>query len=365
MTNTQPQRVLVANATTQFGRLVIDSLLKRAPTVQIVASVRNPKSKAAKSLLDLGVEVRFGDYAQPDSLAAAFNGIERLLLIPSHEIGQRVSQHCNVFGAAKKVGVRLVAYTSVLHADTSPLEGAEEHCHTELALRVSRAPYVVLRNGWCTEEIAAFVLAALANDLLFPFYCSAGGVNIASATRADYADAAAAILTSEEDQNGRVYELAGDESYTLPKFVTELSRQSGKPFSCWSLPEAELRAQLIQSGFSERFSALIANFNPGAELNGLSDDSRQLSALIGRPTTPLAITIAQMLNNLKHRRREGLTRCTAAGRTLNPHPLTPKLSPSRFDARRDLRAAWLTIPRNWRAGRLLGRTRHHHATISQ
>lgn len=299
MTNSQTRRVFVMNSTSQFGRLIIDSLLQRLPPSRVVAGVRNPNSLAAKNLRNLGVEVRPSDYAQPDGLAAAFEGIEKLLLISSSEVGQRVSHHCNVIAAARRAGVRLIAYTSTLHADTSPLKIAEEHCETEAALRISRAPYVPLRNGWCTEDIVVFVLSAIANDALFPLLSSASGARISSAARADYAAAAAVILSSDQDWSGRIYELAGDEAYTLPRVVAELGRQLGERFSCWRLPKMEHWAQLTQSGFSERFSALIANLEKSAEKSGLCDENRQLNRLIGRPTTSLATTVAGVLKELR------------------------------------------------------------------
>jgi NAD(P)H dehydrogenase (quinone) len=299
MINSHKRRVLIMNSTSQFGRLVIDSLLERLPPSRLVAGVRNPNSLAARNLRNLGVEVRPCDYARPDELAAAFEGIERLLLISSCEVGQRVSHHCNVIAAARRAGVKLIAYTSTLHADTSPLKIAEEHCETEVALRVSKAPYVLLRNGWCAEDIVVFVLSAIANDALFSFLSSASGVRISAAARADYAAAAAVVLSSDQDWSGRTYELAGDEASTLPSVVAELGRQLGERFSCWRLPEMERWARLVQSGFSERFSALIANLEKGAEKCGLCDENRQLNRLIGRPTTSLATTIAQVLEGLR------------------------------------------------------------------
>jgi NAD(P)H dehydrogenase (quinone) len=317
MTNFQTRRVLVMNSTSEFGRLVIDSLLERLPPSRLVAGVRNANSLAAQNLRNLGLEVRPSDYAQPDDLAAAFEGIEKLLLISSSDVGQRVSHHCNVIAAAKRAGVRLIAYRSTLHADTSPLKIAEEHCETEGVLHISRAPHVLLRNGWCTEDIVAFVLSAIANDALFPLLCSASGARISSAARTDYAAAAAVILSSDQDRSSRIYELAGDEAYTLPSVVAELGRQLGERFSCWRLPE-EHWAQLSQSGFSERFSALIANLEKGAEKSGLCDENRQLNRLIGRPTTSLATTVAQVLKGLRK---------SGAQRSPDPYPIRGSHNP--------------------------------------
>lgn len=304
MTNAASRRVLVTNATSQFGGLVIDSLLKSLPAERLAAAVLDPESGAAQRLRDFGVDVRFGDYSRPDALAAAFEGVEKLLLLPSTKIGQRVTQHCDVICAAKRAGVGLIAYTSALHADASPSELAEDHCQTEAALRASKAPFVLLRNGWCTESVVAFILAALSHSALFSYFCAAGETRIASAARADYAEAAAAVLVSKEDQSGRTYELAGDEAYSLPKFVSELALKSDKPFSYWSSHKVDDGAPPIPPELFERVAALLAKSHRGAQAS-LFDERRQLSALLGRPTTPLATTVAQMMKTLNERADEG------------------------------------------------------------
>jgi NAD(P)H dehydrogenase (quinone) len=312
MTPPLPRRVLVTDATSRFGGLVIDSLLKKLPAARLAAAVRDPDSEAAGSLRDLGVDVRFGDYTRPESLDAAFAGVERLLMLPSTEIGQRVTQHCNVIAAARRAGVGLIAYTSVLHADASPSEAAEDHCQTEAALRVSRAPFVLLRNGWRSESVVAFILAALSNSAIFSHFCAARETRIASAACADYAEAAAAALVSHEDQRGRAYELAGDEAYSLPKIASELARQLNKSFSYWSSPKESGGAPLVQAGFPDRVAAFLAKSNTGAECC-LVDERRQLSALIGRPTTPLPTTITQLMKTLNDGDGKGSFCLVAAG----------------------------------------------------
>lgn len=215
--------IVITGATGQLGRLVIQSLLAKLPATQIVAAVRNPAR--AVDLAAQGVQIRQADYTDPASLVTAFQGAEKVLLISSSEIGQRAAQHRNVIDAAKKAGVSLVAYTSILHADRSPLGLAAEHAATEAYLRESGMPNVLLRNGWYTENYLASVPPALQHGA---FIGSAGEGRISSAARADYAEAAAVALTAPA-QAGKVYELAGDDSYTLTEFAAELSRQSGKP----------------------------------------------------------------------------------------------------------------------------------------
>ncbi|WP_017709111.1 SDR family oxidoreductase [Pseudomonas syringae] len=282
--------IVVTGATGQLGRLVIEQLLARVPAEQIIAAVRSPEKAAGLSAK--GVQVRHADYSQPSTLDSAFAGADKVLLISSSEIGQRFSQHKAVIDAAKRAGVKLLAYTSVLHAEASELGLAKEHVETEAYLRASGLPFALLRNGWYTENYTAGVPGALAHGAVMG---SADEGRISSASRLDYAEAAAVLLTSSEDQSGRVYELAGDESYTLTEFATELSRQAGKTLPYVNLPQAEFEAALIQAGLPDFVARLLADSDAAAAKGALFDDSRQLSKLIGRPATPLSATIAETL----------------------------------------------------------------------
>lgn len=273
--------IAITGATGHLGQLVIEKLLTSVNPQELVAIVRNPAK--AQALSDKGVLVRSGDYNDSAALALALQGVEKLLLISSSEVGQRTSQHRNVIEAAKAAGVKLIAYTSLLHADTSPLGLAAEHVETEAMLAASGIPSVLLRNGWYTENYLASVPPALEHGV---FIGSAGKGAIASAPRADYADAAARVLTLD-DQGGKIYELAGDEAWTLSELCATLSTLSGKTVAYQDLPEADFAAALVGAGLPEGFAALLADSDAGAAKGGLFDDSHQLSALLGRPTTPL------------------------------------------------------------------------------
>jgi len=281
--------IVVTGASGQLGRLVIQELLALVPASQIVAAVRKPESVA--DLAAKGVQVRQADYTQPATLDAAFKGADKVLLISSSEVGQRTPQHRNVIEAAQRAGVGLLAYTSLLHADTSPLALAAEHQATEALLKASGLPHVLLRNSWYTENYLASIQPALQHGA---FIGSAGEGRIASAARADYAAAAAAVLT-RDNQAGQVYELAGDDAYTLAELAAEISRQTGKTVPYVNLPEAEYKGALVGAGLPEPFAALLADSDVGASKGALYDESRQLSSLIGRPTTPLATLVAAAL----------------------------------------------------------------------
>lgn len=278
--------IAVTGSTGQLGRLVIAALKDKVPASDIVALARS----AAKAA-DLGVTVREADYGSVATLTAALQGIETLMLISSSEVGQRAVQHRNVIEAAKAAGVARVVYTSLLHADTSPLSLAEEHKDTEAVLKASGLRYTILRNGWYTENYTGSVPAALANGA---FVGSAGNGRISSAARADYARTAAAVLT-QDGHDGKVYELSGDESYTLADLAAEISRQTGRDIPYKDLPEADYAAILTSVGLPEGLAQAIAGWDVGASQGALYDEGNTLSTLIGHATTPLSAVVAQAL----------------------------------------------------------------------
>ncbi len=279
-------RIAVTGATGQLGRLVIEKLKQKVPARDIVALVRSP-AKAA----DLGVEARAADYDQPATLDAALAGVESLLLISGSEVGKRATQHANVIAAAKRAGVQRITYTSLLHADRSPLNLAPEHVQTEADLKASGIPHTLLRNGWYTENYTGSVPSALANGAL---YGSAGDGRISSCPRADYAEAAVVVLTSG-GHDGKTYELANDEDYTLSELAAEISRQTGRAIAYKNLPEADYAAALKGAGLPDWLAQALASWDTGAAQGALFDDGRQLSKLLGRPTTPLSVAVTAAL----------------------------------------------------------------------
>ena len=272
-------------ATGQLGQHVIESLLKTVPASQIVAIVRNPAK--ATALSQQGITVRQADYSDEAAFTTALQGIDKLLLISSSEVGQRAPQHRNVINAAKAAHVKFIAYTSLLHADTSPLGLADEHVATEQMLAESGIAYVLLRNGWYTENYLASAPAALEHGV---FIGAAGEGKIASATRADYAAAAARVI-SEDGHAGKTYELAGDAGWTLSQLAAELAKQSGKKVVYQNLSEADFAAALKGVGLPAGLADMLADSDSGASKGGLFDDSHTLSKLIGRPTTSLADSV--------------------------------------------------------------------------
>ena len=283
--------IAIAGATGNLGRLVIRKLKTRVPASNIFALARTP-GKAA----ELGTQVSEADYNKPDTLERALSGVQTLVLISSNEVGQRIVQHRNVIEAAKKAGVEWIVYTSLLHADISAIKMlADEHLATEANLKASGVAFTILRNGWYTENYTASVPRAVAGGA---FLGCAGDGRIASAPRADYAEAIVAVLTTEGHQR-KTYELAGDQPYTLSDLAAEISRQTGKTIPYKNLSEAGYAAALSGIGLPESAAQAYANFDTGAAQGALFDDGHQLSKLLGHSTTPLAVSIADALKASK------------------------------------------------------------------
>lgn len=279
----------ITGATGHLGRLALDALLETTSPTQVIALARDPAKLA--DLAARGVQVRRFDYDAPETLAPALAGIERLLLISSSEVGKRAPQHQAVIDAAKAAEVGFIAYTSILHADTSPMGLAAEHRATEAALRESGLAYALLRNGWYTENYVQSAPAALEHGALLG---AAGEGRISGASRADYAAAAAKVLTGEA--TSKTYELAGDEAFTLAQFAQALSEIAGKPVVYKDLPQADYAAALKGAGLPAPVAEMLAESDAKAAKGSLFDDGRVLSGLIGRPTTPFRKTLAEGMN---------------------------------------------------------------------
>lgn len=277
-------KIGITGATGQLGQIVVEKLKEKTAAANLVALVRTP-AKAS----ELGLEVRAFDYEQPD--AQALKGIDKLLLISGNEIGKRQEQHLKVIEAAKVAGVGLIVYTSLLSADSSTLSLAGEHLGTELAIKASGISYVILRNGWYTENYTGSLQETVASGVL---YGSSGDGKVASATREDFAEAAAVVLTSEGHE-GKVYELAGDEAYTMSDFAAAVGKVSGKEVVYRNLPVEDYVNALKGAGLPEMWAQFYGGTHVSTEKGDLFDDGHQLSKLIGRATTPLVNVLSKTI----------------------------------------------------------------------
>jgi NAD(P)H dehydrogenase (quinone) len=283
-------KIGVTGASGQLGHLVVQGLLDRCQAADVVAIVRDP-AKAA-DLAAAGVEIRVADYNDRASLDAAVVGLDRLLLISSNEVGRRIPQHQNVIDAAEAAGVKHVIYTSAPKATTSTLILAPEHKATEEYLAASGLRYTVLRNNWYTENYAQSVRTARDTGTLV---AAVGEGRVASASRADYAEAAAVVLVGEGHE-GKVYELTGDRAWDYHELAATIAEVTGAPCTYKAVEPAELAAGMKAAGLDEGVAGFVAALDANIAEGGLAEATDDLGTLIGRPTTPLKETVEKLLD---------------------------------------------------------------------
>ncbi|WP_399928283.1 SDR family oxidoreductase [Streptomyces kanamyceticus] len=282
--------IVVTGATGHLGRLVIDGLLAAGIPAGEVAAVVRDKDKAA-GLAERGVELRIADYNAPETLRGAFAAGDRLLLISGSEVGQRVAQHRAVIDAAREAGVALLAYTGVLGGPDADFDLAAEHKVTERLVLDSGLPYTFLRNGWYHENYTEHLAPVLEHGAVV---ASAGEGRVASASRADYAAAAVAVLTGEGHE-GKAYELSGDVAWSMAEYAAEVARQSGKDIGYANVPAEQHLAILTGAGVPEPMAAILVDVDAAIARGRLAGTSGDLARLIGRPTTPLADAVSVAL----------------------------------------------------------------------
>ena len=280
--------ILVTGATGPFGRHTVDALLDRGIAPSDLAVLVRDASRAA-DLAERGIDVRVGSYDDPASLDAAFAGVDRLVFVSGSEVGQRITQHQNVVDAAKRAEVGLVAYTSIVRADTSTLGLAAEHKATEEMLAASGLPTVLLRNSWYLENYTAQIPTQLAHGAVLG---AAGEGRLSAATRADFAAAAAAVV-AEDGHAGQVYELGGDAPFNLGEYAAELASQTGAEVAYRDLPVPEFAAVLVGAGLPEGYAQALATSDDAIKDGALLVDTGDLSRLIGRPTTTMAEAVRE------------------------------------------------------------------------
>ncbi|MXP26203.1 NAD(P)H-binding protein [Altererythrobacter indicus] len=278
----------VTGATGKLGHFVLDELLQKVAAKEVVAFARDPAKLADYAAM--GVDVRAADYDQPEKLPAAFDGVDRLLLISGSALGERPRQHQAVIDAAKAAGVSYMAYTSILDAPNTPIKLGEEHRATEKSLAESGLTYDLLRNGWYNENYIGSLGPQIEAGVITG---AAGKGKISSASRSDLAAGAATVLVN--GKGGDIYELAGDTAWTMDEFAAEVSRQSGKPVKYVDMSEADYTQSLEQVGLPDFIAKVVANSGYSTSKDALFNDSGTLGKLIGRPTTPISQTIAKAL----------------------------------------------------------------------
>ncbi|KUO11493.1 SDR family oxidoreductase [Streptomyces sp. DSM 15324] len=280
--------IVVTGATGKLGRHVVEQLLEKVPAEQITAVVRD-EAKAA-DFAARGVRLAVADYNAPETFDGLFAAGDKVLLISGNEFDKgRPAQHQVVIDRAKAAGVALLAYTSAPGTLSAAL--ADDHRATEAALTSSGVPYALLRNGWYHENYTEQLAPVLEHNAVV---AAAGEGRVSSASRADYAAAAVAVLTGEGHEN-KTYELGGDEAWSFAEYAAELSRQTGKEIVYNAVPGEALIGILTGAGLPEPFAAILAGVDASIEKGELVVDSGDLARLAGRPTTPLAEAVTAAL----------------------------------------------------------------------
>ena len=283
--------IAVTGATGHFGRLTVEALLRRGvPSDQIIATGR--RIDTLGDLAGQGVSVRHADYSDEASLRQAFAGADRLLLVSGTEVGQRIKQHTNVITAAKAAGVQLIAYTSIVHAPISTLLIGQEHRGTEKALADSGVPHVLLRNSWYIDNYTAQLPAYLQHGIVG----AADDGPISGATRADYAEAAAASLA--DGHGGAVYEVGGP-AFTMAELAEVVSAETGASVKYTDLSVQDYQAFLVRAGLPEPVAASIADGDRAVAEGELYVDPADLEKLLGRPASPLRAAVAAAVRDLR------------------------------------------------------------------
>ncbi len=277
--------VAVTAASGQLGRLVVEALL--AAGERPVAIVRDPRKVA--DLAERGADVRQASYDDPAALDAALAGVDRVLLISGTEFGKRITQHTNVLRAAERAGVELLAYTSIPRADSNPMVLAAEHRGTEEVLASGSVPTVLLRNSWYWENYGGAVAQAAQSGVL---YGAMADGRVSGAARADYAEAAARVLTGAGHE-GRIYELGGDEALTGADIAAAVTEATGTPVRYADLAKDDYAAALRAAGLEEQYAAALADADAGIGQGLLEVTTGDLTKLLGRPATPAATVFAR------------------------------------------------------------------------
>ncbi|WP_037912258.1 SDR family oxidoreductase [Actinacidiphila yeochonensis] len=282
--------IVVTGATGHLGRLVIADLLERGVAPDAVAAVVRSEEKGA-DLAARGVELRVADYDRPETLKAAFQAGDRVLFVSGADVGRRVPQHTAVVDAAREAGVALLAYTSVLGGPDADFALAREHQATEELILASKVPYVFLRNGWYSEVYTAQLPTVLEHGAVVG---SAGEGRVASAARADYAAAAAAVLTEEGHENS-AYELSGDTAWSFAEYAALVAERSGRDVVYREVPPEQHLEILAGAGLPRPFAEVLVDVDRAIGRGLLAGTSGTLARLIGRPTTPVGDSVAAAL----------------------------------------------------------------------
>lgn len=283
-------KILVTGATGKLGSKVVESLLKSIPASELAVSVRKPEK--AEGLRARGVEVRHGDFDQPQNLEKAFAGIDRLLIISADGDNKtRIRQHANVVQAAERAGVKFIAYTSLANATESNNLFAPTHVATEAAIIKTGIPYSFLRNNWYLENEIGSIQGAIAGA---PWVTSAGKGKVGWALQQDYADAAAAVLVGNGHEN-TVYELSGP-LLTQEELASALGKVLGKNIPVQQVSDEKYAEIMKGLGLPDFVIPITVGIQESIRNGSLAVKSHDFEKVLGRPVTPINEALTQLVN---------------------------------------------------------------------
>ncbi|MGD6777734.1 SDR family oxidoreductase [Sutcliffiella horikoshii] len=285
-------KMLVTGATGKLGSKIVETLLKKVPVNQLAVSVRNPEK--AEGLRARGVDVRKGDFDYPETLDAAFAGVDRLLIISADgENETRIRQHANAIAAAERAGVKFIAYTSIANAKESANPLAPTHKATEEAIMKTGIPYSFLRNNWYLENEISSIQGVLAGA---PWVTSAGNGKVGWALQQDYADAAVAVLTGSGHEN-TIYELSG-KLLTQEEFVSALGNVLGKEVPVQQVDDKTYANIMKGAGVPDFLIPFLGEIQTGIREGTLEVESNDFEKLLGRSATPISDGLNQVVNGI-------------------------------------------------------------------
>lgn len=285
-------KLLVTGATGKFGEKVVETLLKTIPANQLAVSVRDPGK--AERLRTRGVEVRQGDFDHPETLDTAFSGIDRLLIISADGDNEtRIRQHSNAVASAERAGVKFIAYTSITNAQESTNLFAPTHKATEEVIKKTGIPYSFLRNNWYLENEIPSIQGILAGA---PWVTSAGNGKVGWALQQDYAEAAAAVLSSNGHEN-TIYELSG-KSLTQEEFVFTLGNLLGKESPIQQVDDATYADIMKEAGIQDFVIPILVEIQRSIREGSLDFESNDFEIVLGRPATPIKEALTQIVNEI-------------------------------------------------------------------
>ena len=285
-------KLLVTGATGKFGSKVVETLLKTVPASQLAVSVRNPEK--AEELRARGVEIRQGDFDHPETLDAAFAGVDRLLLVSADGDNEtRIRQHANAVAAAERAGVGFIAYTSLANAQESQNLFAPTHQATEEAILKTGIPYSFLRNNWYLENEISSIQGVLAGA---PWVTSAENGKVGWALQQDYAEAAAAVLSGDGHEN-TIYELSG-KVLTQEEIAAALGIVLGKEITVQQVNDATYADIMQGAGVPDFVIPILVEIQRSIRVGSLDVESNDFEKLLGRPATPINEGLSQIVNGI-------------------------------------------------------------------